>query len=131
MRPVTYIYANSTLDRCGFGSVDQLATFTERHKIKLRVPPLGPCRDIAYEIGRTNADGIVFEMVRGWNDLEQIGLARSILHNRRAVWFYWPAESAIECIDEERLHSYKKLCMLAESLDAIRPASEFVSARIL
>jgi len=131
MPPLTFLYINAALDRCGIGADERLAGFTERHKVQLMVPPLETATDITGAIVGNNSSGVVFEMTKGWADLEQIRLARVALNSRKQAWFYWPAESAIECIDESRLTSYRNLGVLAASFDSVRPAAEFVATRFV
>jgi glycosyltransferase involved in cell wall biosynthesis/ubiquinone/menaquinone biosynthesis C-methylase UbiE len=125
MSSVTFVYVNSSLDQSGRGSDDHLAEFTERHKRRLPVPPLERCSDITAQIVMPGLDGIVFEMTKGWADLEQIRLARSALNSRKRAWFYWPAESAVECVTHELLDSYRTLYLLADSFAFVRPALGF------
>src|SRR5262245_11373300 len=125
MPSLTFLYINAAGEHYGVASEPRLAAFTERHKIQLAVPPLQKTTDIAGVIAHSNSDGIVFEMMKGWADLEQVRLTRVALHSRKRAWFYWPAESAIECIDDARLRGYRNLYGVAASFDFVRPAAAF------
>src|SRR5262249_51567639 len=124
MPPLRFIYINAALDRSGVGDDDRLRGVTVRHKICPRVPLLETCADANAAISRDKDDGVVFEMVKGWASLEQIRLARSAATHGKRVWFFWPAESTVEAIDEERLRHYRTLYAIAASFETVRPVAE-------
>jgi glycosyltransferase involved in cell wall biosynthesis/ubiquinone/menaquinone biosynthesis C-methylase UbiE len=102
---VRCLYLGPTGDH-GVADDPRLDLMTERHKIDLTVGPRAVSGDpIAVLDGDPQLRGIVMEMHRGWVGRARLRIAGAALAQRRAVWFYWPLEQAIERIDEERLAS--------------------------
>jgi glycosyltransferase involved in cell wall biosynthesis/ubiquinone/menaquinone biosynthesis C-methylase UbiE len=99
--PVAYIAPS--LD--GFAIVDEprLAGATERHKFVIQRPALEPGVP-----PRDDVRGIVLEMSLGWPTRKQLSVASAALKRRRRVWLYWPKEAVVECVDVERLRSWRR-----------------------
>ena len=75
----------------------------------LSVPQLRHSTSLLEDALRSQAIGIVIEMVFGWPNRQHLNLARKALRKNLKVWFYWPKEQAIEFVDEERHASYSRL----------------------
>lgn len=105
-----YLYVAPNLADTALISSDLLEATTERHNATLAVGPLktlvNPRREVDLHgpIG-----GVVVEMERGWPGAAHLRFARFILGRKLRVWFYWPHEQAVECVDRERLRSYWRL----------------------
>ena len=99
---------NGHKPRTGVGMLrdPQLASFTERHKIDIGLPALYPVEDPCREMHRQAAQGLVVDLGRGCPQRFHFKLAAHVLSQQAEVWFYWPAEQAIEKIDQEKLYSY-------------------------
>src|SRR5262249_25232156 len=118
-----YLYLNPTLRGGGVGSEPCLKEFTERHKLQIRIPTIEAIDDPISAMTRGEAHGIVFAMSGGLPDAEQLRIADYVLSRRHRVWFYWLGESAVECIDRERLRSYRQHVCLATIWESLRPSA--------
>lgn len=84
----------------------RLAATTERHKIDLTPRALGRQADpLAVIAGDDGFLGLVIELHVGWAGRDALRLAARALRLGRRVWLYWPQESAVECVDRDRLGS--------------------------
>lgn len=110
-----YLYVDFSMVLVGGLESDQLASATERHRIELEPPSL---RQVAAPLdiataemlaGQISAAGLVLELERGVPGRKHLQLARDAVKKDMSVFFYWPAEGAVERIDDERLRSYLKL----------------------
>jgi len=91
------------------GIVDEprLAAMTERHKIELPAPAsLMPGPPLRLLDQNPSLAGVVVEMTLGFAPRATLRLAREVLRRGRRVWLHWPAETAVECVDDERLASH-------------------------
>lgn len=92
-------------------SVDEpaLEPTTERHKLELKPQPLhergGPIEILARD---QKWQGLILEMHTGWAGRHRLKLAKQALALGRRVWFYWPEEIAVECVDRERFQSHRR-----------------------
>jgi hypothetical protein len=68
-------------------------------------------------------------MERGWPGSSHLRFARSVLAQRRRVWFHWPSEQAIECVDADVLASYWRLWMVCTADRLKRRVTGLVSPR--
>jgi len=104
----TYLYVAPLLDAAGLFTDSRLAPFTERHKLSL---PAIPLRDVSRSLDELMHDvsGVVIGMHYGWAGRRQMQLAKRALKQGRSVYFYWPKEEAVECIDRERLGSFWRM----------------------
>jgi glycosyltransferase involved in cell wall biosynthesis/ubiquinone/menaquinone biosynthesis C-methylase UbiE len=104
------LYIGPFLDHVRVINHDGLDAMTERHRIELDRQALLPCLTPLTEFDRLPfLDGAVIEMHQGWAGRTTLALAASVLNRKKRVWFYWPEEQAVECIDRERLHSFSRL----------------------
>lgn len=80
---------------------------TERHKFDLWVESRKfASKDPIVELKNDETlRGIVIEPVVGYPSLRAIRVAARALALGRRVFYYWPAEVAVECVDRERLGS--------------------------
>jgi len=100
-----YVYFNSDLSRVGVFDSASLAPTTERHHIDLAPPRLEGVDDAAAALARLAAEGAVFELSSGLPSKRHLQLIEQQLRTRRRAWLFWPAEQALECVDDERLNS--------------------------
>lgn len=84
----------------------QLDAAFERHKVKLAPQPYGEQGDPIDVLQRNPVvRGLVIEMFYGWMPRNALLTARRALNAKRHVWIYYPAETAVEYIDDERVRS--------------------------
>jgi ubiquinone/menaquinone biosynthesis C-methylase UbiE len=104
----TYWYFAPDLQRGGLFEDASLAATTERHHVDLSVPQLHAVADASEELSRVVAAGVVFELASGLPAAGQLPLFDQALRAGRRAWMYWPAEHAVECLDDERLASLRR-----------------------
>jgi glycosyltransferase involved in cell wall biosynthesis/ubiquinone/menaquinone biosynthesis C-methylase UbiE len=103
----SYLYVGFDLGTAAVITDESLAHTTERHKLPLRVGALTTCLDpLGKAAGLPEVKGIVVSMLRGWPGSTHIRFASRALGKGYRVWFHWPHEEAVECVDRERLTSY-------------------------
>jgi len=102
----TYAYLDASQTGVGYFVEPKLAATTERHKIDLLRPVLKGVNDPFRVVLDAGVGGIVVGMCRGWPGLPNLRLAHRVLNENLRVWFDWPGEEVVECIDRERLRSY-------------------------
>ena len=103
-----FLYFTSDLNRAGVFDEASLAASTERHHIELAAPPLGAVADASTELSRSAAEGVVFELSSGLPSERHLRLIDHVLRAGRRAWLFWPAEQAVECVDDERLYSLRR-----------------------
>ena len=104
------LYVASNLGAAATVAEVGLADTTERHHLAIRLGPLATCLDPLGELAkRPDLLGVIVAMERGWPGSSHLRFASAALKQRRRVWFYWPAEQAIEVIDGDTLGSYWRL----------------------
>jgi len=118
-----FLYLQPTLRSGGFSSEPRLRDFTGRHSISLSLVRTKQIGNPIVEIGRGNLEGVLILMNSGLPDIDQLRFAEQVLSRRLRVWFYWPGESAIECIDRERIKSYVNHVMVAKAWETVRPVA--------
>ncbi len=102
-----YLYLTPVIGEACLVTDNRLANFTERHKIKLDLPPLTVIKYPLKELKRhQEVDGLIISLKQGWLNRTDLKLAKRALKMKREVWLYWPDEEAIEYVDRERLQSY-------------------------
>jgi glycosyltransferase involved in cell wall biosynthesis/ubiquinone/menaquinone biosynthesis C-methylase UbiE len=119
---LTYLYVAETDATCAFSDA-RLAPTTERHKIALNVAdqPASPGLEPALRAHPLVA-GVVFELKRGWAGRTRIRWAHRLLERGLRVWWYWPAEQVVECVDRERLAGdWKHLAVVGLFFRVIQP----------
>ena len=103
-----YLYFDADLRRSALVVEPVLGVTTERHHVEIRVPALVAVADSAAEVSRTSAAGVVFELSLGLPSDGQLRLIDDVMRRGRRAWLYWPAEQAVECVDDERLRSLRR-----------------------
>lgn len=104
------LYVASNLGAATTVTEPGLADTTERHQLAIRLGPLATCLDPMGELtGRPELLGVIVAMERGWPGSSHLRFASRALKSGKRVWFHWPAEQAIECIDRHALGSYWRL----------------------
>lgn len=100
----TYLLYDLITGACGEIVEPKLKSFTERHKLDLAVPSaMQGVDDVVVEAGRrAGIAGVVVQLPDGIPRRSAVQLASRLLSRGKAVYFYWPAEGAIEVVD--RLH---------------------------
>jgi glycosyltransferase involved in cell wall biosynthesis/ubiquinone/menaquinone biosynthesis C-methylase UbiE len=100
-----------------------LAETTERHRLEICEVPSTHRLHPLDELNRMpDLLGVIVEMERGWPGQSHLRFAAKVVRKGRRAWFYWPKESAIECIDRERLRSYWHLWAFVSAIRARRRA---------
>lgn len=96
------------LDRAAHIPLAPYAAYTERHVVPL------PQMEWSFlgqaDILGTSAEGVILLLEQGLPSAEQLALTHEMLARRKSVFFYWPAETAIEVIDDERYRAIRLHC---------------------
>jgi len=87
----------------------RLAEATDRHKYAVVPPPLAATADVLDAARLAGAQGLVLQMSRGFLVRSELDLCARALRAGHGVWLYWPAEQAVEAVDDLRLRSYRRL----------------------
>ena len=103
-----YLYYTPDLARAAQFDDARLEGTTERHHIELSPPPAQPAAAPVAELRRTTASGVVLELATGLPSLQQLEAVDAVLKLGSRGWLYWPAENAVECIDEEKAQSLRR-----------------------
>ncbi len=83
---------------------------TERHRFDIEPGPMTHCIRPLDELSRLGGlTGVIVEMERGWPGQSHLLFAATARRRGLRVWFYWPQERAVECVDRDRLWSYWRL----------------------
>ena len=102
-----WLYLSPELDAGAEFDENRLRDSTERHKIALQPGTLMPLSHAPEQAASRNGlDGVVISLAHGCASRVHLRLTRRLLNAGRRVWFYWPSEEAVECVDDERLASY-------------------------
>ncbi len=104
-----YLYVASDLSRVGIADSSLLDSATERHKIALDVPLLHPpVTGLPQEIERGEVAGVIVHATSGRISRRQLDLLDRALTAGKRAWLHWPAEGAVEHVDDERLRSLRR-----------------------
>ena len=124
------LYVASNLGAATTVTEAGLSDTTERHRLTIRLGPLTTCLDPLGEIGRRrDLLGVIVGMERGWPGSSHLRFASAVLKQKRRVWFYWPSEQALECVDADMLRSYWRLWGVCTADRLKRRVSGLVSPR--
>jgi glycosyltransferase involved in cell wall biosynthesis/ubiquinone/menaquinone biosynthesis C-methylase UbiE len=120
---VRCLYWSST-NELGIVDDPRLDGTTERHKLTLKVDPYTGAGPVMVALASDRAiEGLVLEMFLGWVGRDRLRLAGQALRSGHRVWVYWPGESALECIDRERVASHWRHWLFITALLAFRRAA--------
>jgi glycosyltransferase involved in cell wall biosynthesis/ubiquinone/menaquinone biosynthesis C-methylase UbiE len=115
------IFEPTTLPEAGVAEAPALDATSERHRIDL---PEGDHVSVgdprAWLRGHADVKGVVLLLVTGYAGRLHLAWARRLLGAKYRVWFYWPAEQAVECVDEERLRSARRHWAVVQAWQAAR-----------
>ncbi len=104
------LYVGPLLDSFRIVSREGLETTTERHRFEIAPAIMTPSADPLGELAsRPNLIGLIVEMHEGWPGQRHLRIAAAARRMGRRVWFHWPSENALECIDAEQLTTYWNL----------------------
>ena len=124
------LYVASNLGAATTVTEAGLSETTERHRLAIRLGPLATCLDPLGEIAkRPDLLGVIVAMERGWPGSSHLRFASAVLKQRRRVWFYWPSEQAIECVDADVVRSYWRLWAVCTADRLKRRVAGLVSPR--
>ena len=94
---------------------------TERHRLVIEPGPLTQHFTPLDELGRQpDLNGVIVEIERGWPGQAHLRFAAKARRRGARVWFYWPTEQAVECMDAARLATYWRLWAFLTGLRAKR-----------
>jgi ubiquinone/menaquinone biosynthesis C-methylase UbiE len=125
-----YLYVAPDLVHGGSFEQASLAATTERHHIELAAPALEAIADPLDELPRRTADGAVFALSTGIPNRSQLDAIAHVLKSGTRAWIYFPAEQAIECVDEERLESLHRHLAMVRWLKRIGGPLDRLVARV-
>jgi ubiquinone/menaquinone biosynthesis C-methylase UbiE len=103
-----YLYYRPDLALAALFDDPRLEPTTERHHIELSLPLAQPAAAPPIEAERTHANGVVFELASGLPSPLQLTAIDALLASGRRAWLYWPAEKAVECVDNEKAQSLRR-----------------------
>ena len=104
----TCLYFAADLRHAGRLDPAALAPATERHHAEIAAPLLQPVADASAELARSPVSSAVFALTSGLPSPQHLGLIARLLQAGGRVWLFWPAEEAIECVDDERWRSLRR-----------------------
>jgi glycosyltransferase involved in cell wall biosynthesis/ubiquinone/menaquinone biosynthesis C-methylase UbiE len=93
---------------------DRLAALTERHRLRLELPAWCEAADVMQRVEAGETAGVILVLEAGCLYREMLAVCRQVLASGRRLFAYWPAEQAIECVDDERLASYHRHWLLLQ-----------------
>ena len=99
---------------------DRLESTSERHKLRLAPAAPMPIASIETLLAAHPGHGLVIELRQGWPGRVHLTLAGRALRDGRRVWFYWPAEEALEVADRHRLREYWRLWAIVQAYERPR-----------
>lgn len=94
------------LDRAALIPHAPYIAYTERHHVALP-QPLNFSFIGHADVTGTQAEAVILLLENGIPNDEQFALSNELLSRGKRVYYYWPAESAIEVIDDERYGSMR------------------------
>jgi len=109
-----YLYINPRIDGTSILTTDALSNTSERHHVVLNAGRTRPAADphkadpLGAIDGHGSVEGVVISLSSGIPDRARLDIAATALKRGLRVWFYWPAEHAIECVDDEKLTSLRR-----------------------
>jgi len=102
-----YLYVASNLGEIATIENGELAATEDRHRVSIAVSETIVSLDPITELSRRpNLKGVVIALERGWPGPSHIRFATAVRKRGLRAWFYWPAEEAVEALDDERIASF-------------------------
>lgn len=95
---------------------------TERHKFKVSVPPTQWISNPLKIIRDKNVSIVLVGMTRGWLGFSVLNFVARLHRMGIKVLIYWPVEDAVECVDAERIRSYRRLWLATTVFNQLRKA---------
>ncbi len=86
-----------------------LSALTERHRIKISIPPLEPGTGSPVDRLSSGIAGVIIEIPRGCALRQELAWASDLIRKGTPTFFYWPHEGAIERMDPGRVRSHANL----------------------
>jgi len=109
---------------------DRLETLTERHRLSLTLPAWCEATDVMQRLEATETGSVILVLERGWLSRRMMRICRQVLNSGRRVFLYWPAELAVECLDEERLTSYWRLWIVLQLHTRCQATGDWLRAMV-
>lgn len=104
------LYVGPRLDGFRVVSREGLEATTERHRLEIPVAPMTASAEPLAELEKLpGLLGVIIEMHQGWPGRNHLKAASAVLAKGRRVWFHWPLEDAVECIDHDQIRTYTNL----------------------
>src|SRR5262249_36050777 len=113
------LYVSADLLEIGVVDDDRLEGTTERHKLRLS-PSVRTPADVNEALRDRPDSGAILELTQGWPGRAHLVLAGHGLRTGRRVWFYWPAEEAIEVVTRQRLRDHWRLWATVQAYERPR-----------
>ena len=106
----SFLLYDPTVDAVADIDDPRLGKFTERHRFALdTAPPLQSISDILAEIAsRPAGTGVLIKLDGGLPGMSLLRTSGRILRSGRRLLFFWPAEGAVEVVDDLRLKSFRR-----------------------
>lgn len=103
----TYVIELSTGEVSEFVG-DALRDLRERHYLDSFNQSLAPASITTDQVRQSPCPDVVLRLDGGLPSPSEIAYSREILMRNGRVYYYWPRESAIECVTRERLASFRR-----------------------
>lgn len=113
------LYIAAGLLETGTVEDQSLAATSERHRVAFE-RPVTVAANLEQTLAADPGCGVLLELDHGWPGRAHLKLARRLLAQSRRVWFHWPAEQAVEVVDDERLGSYWRLWLMVKGYGLAR-----------
>ena len=103
-----YLFVAADLSSAGTFVDERLADATDRHKLPIVAPPVGPAADLVGQATRNGIAGAVLSLERGVLIRAQLSFLAAVLAAGKRTWLYWPKEGVVEAVNAERLGSLRR-----------------------
>ena len=108
MSVAEYLFVAADLSSAGTFVDERLADATDRHKLPIVVPAVGPAADLVRLATRNGIAGAVLSLERGILIRAQLSFLAAVLAAGKRTWLYWPKEGVVEAVNAERLGSLRR-----------------------
>lgn len=124
----SYLYVAPNLGEVGTIETNELEATEDRHRVSFGAPETRVCLDLPTELAnRSMIAGVVIGLDRGWAGQAHVRFARIVRRRGLRVWFFWPAESAVEHLDDERLRSFWRHWLVVSAHRAMQSVRRRIS----